>query len=309
MSNEFEVQRVSWEEARDTLRAIREQVFILEQGMPPELEIDGQDEAAYHFLGSLDGVPVACGRLQATGKVSRISVLPVHRGRNFGRKVLDAIIAEAGRLGLPHLYLHAQAHAGGFYRKAGFVASGEVFDEAEIPHIAMALDLQLPLDENPLDQPVSAVHYPQPFAAAAVALCQGARRELRIQSPQLDHRVFDRPELVDAISALARSGAQACVQILISDPRPLVQRGHRLLELARRLPSTVLIRQLSEHPQWNDETVVIRDRNGVLYKPGGSDHEGFFEPDSPASTRKHLELFDELWRQASADPDLRSLTL
>jgi hypothetical protein len=52
---------------------------------------------------------------------------------------------------------------------------------------------------------------------------------------------------------------------------------------------------------------VIRDRDGVLYKPGGSDHDGFYEPDSRASTQGHLELFDELWRYSVEDPDLRNL--
>ena len=55
--------------------------------------------------------------------------------------------------------------------------------------------------------------------------------------------------------------------------------------------------------------VVIRDHDGVLYKPAGSDHDGFYEPDSRASTRKHLELFEELWRYSVQDTELRTLSL
>ena len=97
------------------------------------------------------------------------------------------------------------------------------------------------------------------------------------------------------------------MRILVSDARSLVTRGHKLLQLARRLPSVVHIRKLAEHPQWNNETIVIRDRDGVLFKPGGSDHDAFYEPDSRASTVRHLELFDELWRYSVEDPELRSL--
>ena len=156
---------------------------------------------------------------------------------------------------------------------------------------------------------LSGVEYPHPFDDLVVSLCDGAARQLCIQSPRLDHEVFDSPGLVQAISALVRGSRQTEVRILISDSRSLVGRGHRLLELARRLPSSVRIRKLEEHPDWNGETVVIRDQNGVLYKPGGADNEGFYEPDSRASTRRHLERFDVLWRFSVEDPNLRSLSV
>jgi hypothetical protein len=156
---------------------------------------------------------------------------------------------------------------------------------------------------------ITGIAYPQPFAAYAVALCESAARYICILSPQLDHAAFDHSELVDALSALARRSRQTQVRILISDSRPVVGYGHQLLQLARRLPSTVYIRKLEEHPNWNNETAVIRDRDGVLYKPGGSDHDAFYEPNSRASTLRHLELFDELWRLSVADPELRALHL
>ena len=55
--------------------------------------------------------------------------------------------------------------------------------------------------------------------------------------------------------------------------------------------------------------MVIRDHDGVLYKPGGADHEGFYEPDSRASTRRHLDLFNDLWRYSVEDIELRALSL
>jgi len=155
----------------------------------------------------------------------------------------------------------------------------------------------------------SGIEYPQPFATYAVALCASASRYICILSPQLDHAVFDSSALMDALSALARRSRQTQVRILISDARPVVGRGHQLLQLSRRLPSTVHIRKLEEHPNWNNETVVIRDRDGVLYKPGGSDHDAFYEPNSRASTLRHLELFDELWGFAVEDAELRALHL
>lgn len=156
---------------------------------------------------------------------------------------------------------------------------------------------------------VNAIDYPRPFDDYAVKLCRSASRYLCILSPALDHAAFDNPALADAISALVRGSQQTEVRILVSDTRKLVSKGHLLLNLARRLPSKVHIHKLAEHPDWNDETVVIRDRDGVLYKPGGSDHDAFYEPASRASTRRHLERFNELWRFSAKDVELRSLSL
>lgn len=156
---------------------------------------------------------------------------------------------------------------------------------------------------------IQGVAYPHPFDDLAVSLADSASRYICIMSPRLDRAAFDRDELATALSALARSSRQTEVRILVADTRGLVGRGHRLLELARRMPSLVQIRRLSEHPDWNGQTIVIRDRDGVLYKPGGPGHDGFYEPDSRASTRQHLELFEELWRYSVADPELRTLSV
>ena len=132
------------------------------------------------------------------------------------------------------------------------------------------------------------VEYPHPFDELAIALAESAARYVCILSPALDPEAFDNADLVGALSALARSSRQTTFS-----PRHTATKA------------SIHIRKLAEHPDWNGETIVIRDRDGVLYKPGGSDHDGFYEPDSRASTQGHLELFDELWRYSVEDPDLR----
>ncbi len=159
------------------------------------------------------------------------------------------------------------------------------------------------------DEFISGVEYPHPFGDLAVELCRTAARHLCILSPRLDHAAFDNPELAAAISTLARNSRQSEIRILINDSRSLVSRGHSLLELARRIPSSVRIQKLAEHPDWNNQTVVIRDRDGVLYKPGDSNHEAFYEPSSRASTERHLELFNDLWRYSEQDTNLRTLSI
>ena len=149
--------------------------------------------------------------------------------------------------------------------------------------------------------------YPHPFDELAVELCNSARRYLRILSPDLDHDVFDNDELREAISNLARRSRHKEVRILVSDTRALVQRGHRLLELARRVPSLVHIQVLAEHPEMNDDVMVIRDMDGLLFKPGDSEHQGRYEPDSRPITEGYVEKFDELWERSVPDVELRRL--
>ncbi|MDZ7781602.1 MAG: hypothetical protein U5K56_01175 [Halioglobus sp.] len=161
----------------------------------------------------------------------------------------------------------------------------------------------------PHDEFIAGVDYPHPFDEYAVALVESAARYICILSPGLDHAAFDSEELTEALSALARRSRHTRVRILIADSRDIVSRGHRLLQLARRLPSAVHMQKIPEHPDWKGETVVIRDRDGVLFKPAGPGDDGFYEPGSRASTQRHLELFDELWRYSEEDPELRSLRL
>jgi len=151
------------------------------------------------------------------------------------------------------------------------------------------------------------VKYPQPFDDLAVQMAGSATRHVFVISPRLDYRVFDNQNLTSALSALVKRSRSTEVRILIADSRPLLNRGHRLLELARRLPTSIKIRKLDEHPRWGGETVVIGDRDSVLFKPADANHEAFFQPNSPATARQYLELFTELWNCGSDDIELRSL--
>ena len=159
------------------------------------------------------------------------------------------------------------------------------------------------------DDSFFSVAYPHPFDERVVELCQSAARHLYILSPNLDPAVFDSSELSEAMSALARDSRQTEIRLLVHDIRALATRGHRLLSLARRMPSSLHMRKIADHPLWKGQTLVLRDRNGVLYKPGDADHDAFYQPDSRAYAEQYLEQFEELWRFSEEDPNLRSLSV
>lgn len=121
--------------------AIRRRVFIEEQRVPEEIELDADDAHAFHALALLDGVAIGCGRMLAHGagevKIGRMAVLPEHRSGGIGAQILRFLIDRARARGVHKAILHAQLTAEGFYLKQGFKPLGEVFEEAGITHRLM----------------------------------------------------------------------------------------------------------------------------------------------------------------------------
>lgn len=134
----FSIERVLWSEAESRLRAVREAVFMAEQGVPAELEWDGLDPLCVHFL-AFGGRSEAIGTARFTpdGHVGRMAVLEPWRGQGVGRALLEAAVSEARRRGLRKLALNAQTHAQGFYLRFGFEPQGGEFLDAGIPHVRM----------------------------------------------------------------------------------------------------------------------------------------------------------------------------
>lgn len=117
---------------------IRDVVFCREQGVSPEEEWDGQDDACDHFVLYEGGTALAGARARPFGpgafKIERVAVLKEQRGRGLGKAIMSAVI---DRMGASTALLNAQTGAEGFYRRLGFVAEGGVFQEAGIDHVKM----------------------------------------------------------------------------------------------------------------------------------------------------------------------------
>ena len=131
------INNVAWSEVGAALGAIRRQVFVEEQGVPEELEWDGLDAGASHFLAQVDGVAVGCARLLSDGHIGRMAVLQPWRGRGIGTALLRAVLDACRRRGQAQVFLNAQIAALDFYRRLGFHAVGGEFMDAGIPHLRM----------------------------------------------------------------------------------------------------------------------------------------------------------------------------
>lgn len=128
------IERVFWLEAEEALSQIRRKVFIEEQNVPEELEWDGEDENAIQLLALYDDMPVGSLRMLADGHLGRMAVLKAFRNRGIGRRLMQQMIQIGKEQAMHQLELSAQTHAVSFYLQFGFIADGEVFMDAGIPH-------------------------------------------------------------------------------------------------------------------------------------------------------------------------------
>ena len=126
-----------YESHTENICAIRYEVFVDEQNVPEELEIDGLDGKAKHVLTFVDDVPIGTGRILSDGHIGRVAVLKNYRGLGIGKSIMKELIKCAQDLSLEKVWLSSQWHAHSFYLDLGFVCVGEIYKEAGIDHIKM----------------------------------------------------------------------------------------------------------------------------------------------------------------------------
>ncbi|MFE0556061.1 GNAT family N-acetyltransferase [Paenibacillus sp. NPDC058910] len=144
-----EIINVSTEEQLQQALDIRKDVFVLEQKVPIDLEIDDYDRLdsdAHHVLIKSEGQYAATGRItyynKDSAKMQRIAVRKPFRSKGIGRVLMMALEAQARELKLQYSVLDAQVQAEAFYRKLGYeTISDEPFDDAGIPHVRMKKEL------------------------------------------------------------------------------------------------------------------------------------------------------------------------
>lgn len=119
---------------------IRLEVFVKEQKVPEEIELDEYDSIAEHVIAYREGKPVGCGRVflnDEYARIGRVAVLSEERKKGTGKLICEELIKIAREKGAKRFVLDAQVRAIGFYQKLGFSVTSEVFMEAGIEHVRM----------------------------------------------------------------------------------------------------------------------------------------------------------------------------
>ncbi|MDD3518708.1 MAG: hypothetical protein PHQ14_10195 [Chromatiales bacterium] len=142
----------------------------------------------------------------------------------------------------------------------------------------------------------------------AAALATQARRSLYIASWDLDPYVYDQPDFVQSVSALARSSRYADVRILIRDNGIILKQGHGLVRLYQRIPSRVQLRRQVEDMEPMTEAFLVADQDGYLHRRLADRYDGEARFHALRRARELVTLFKQAWEQSLPDPSLRRLT-
>jgi predicted GNAT family N-acyltransferase len=134
---DLRIELLPWERARAYAAPIRFAVFVEEQRVPAEIELDEMDAKSLHAVAVGDRVAVGTGRLLPDGHIGRMAVLKDWRGRGVGSLILKTLVDAARSRGEREIVLSAQVHATAFYRAHGFVEEGAEYLDAGIPHVDM----------------------------------------------------------------------------------------------------------------------------------------------------------------------------
>lgn len=306
----------TFEADRRDLLAVREEVFVAEQRVPPELEVDGDDARSIHLIArDPDGRPIGTGRLTPDGRIGRMAVLKPWRGRGVGSAILRSLIETARQRGAREVSLSSQVAAEPFYARFGFVAEGEPYDDAGIPHRTMRLPLA-PLAEPPRRSAAekAAIEEAREIDSLAAAreavdrIAGEARRGLLIYTRDLEPDLYDREPVLEAIKRIALSGREGKVRILVQEPALAAGHGHRLVHLAQRLSTAIEIRTpVTEEDRQYPSAFVVNDGGGLLVRPIGSRWDGEARFAAPGSARQWRDLFEQVWQRAEPPPELRRL--
>lgn len=124
----------------DAAFALRHDVFVLEQHVPPDLERDDYDLTATHFVAIAEGEVVGTLRilfLPEHAKIGRVAVRQSWRGQGIAKQLMQTAMDYIRAQGQERLYLTAQTDKVGLYERLGFVAFGDQFEDGGMPHLAM----------------------------------------------------------------------------------------------------------------------------------------------------------------------------
>ncbi|MBD3646343.1 MAG: hypothetical protein HUJ31_02565, partial [Pseudomonadales bacterium] len=238
--------------------------------------------------------------------------------------------SKATRFGFTNCHLSGLARLAPLFEKAGFEPDGEVWQEHGLDHRRFRREIvQTGDDIHPdprravtwgedyeesvyhlgKDNRILLLRREDEFARVTLEMARQATRSLRIYSPLLDHKLYDNRELREVCSALARKNRYTTVEILIFDSHRIVKNGHALLEISRKLSSSISIRIVHpDYRQMNHE-YVLADGEGIIYRLDHEVYEGYANFYDVAENNRRGREFSAAWESSLNDPNLRQLKI
>ena len=314
---EFSVEPATWSADSADLRAVRNEVFVLEQGVPEDEEWDELDARSQHVVArDRDGRAIGTGRLTPLRTIGRMAIVRDWRGRGVGAAILRVLVERARELHYDAVELHSQTHAITFYAQAGFVAHGDEYDECGIAHRNMRLELE-PLPLRP-PAPLAAESAVEAWTSATrdeariatLGVLASARREVAILTRDLDPDLFDHADVLDALKRVALERPNAHIRFLVYEPARAGMLAHRVIALAQRLSSVFAMRTpVEEVDRQFAGAFIVNDHDGYFERALASRFEGEGNRHAPPRAAQLLSQFNQVWERSVPAEELRRLEL
>ena len=299
------IELTDWDTSSHQLTAVRSNVFVEEQNVPADIELDEFDAAAVHWLAYSGDIPVGTCRMLADGHIGRLAVLKDYRRLDIGKKLLLAAIDAARSKGLFDVYLNAQIHATGFYEGFGFTVYGEEFMDAGIPHLPMRLQLE----KQRLLGKHGGDFFIEDFSQHSLDLVQQTTKQLHILSLDLAPNTFGTKRMIDSLSALARRNRYTEIRLLVIDTSKMINVSNPLLTLQRRLSSSIALRKIGSSTQEITDNLIIADGSGLIVQSIKEPGKAWGNFNNKPVAKNYLSQFEVLWRNSKEDPNLRALSI
>lgn len=145
------------------------------------------------------------------------------------------------------------------------------------------------------------------YARAITALLTEARHTIAIFSPELHPVVFDRPSVLEAVRGFALRNKRSSMRVLVRNAEPVAREGRQLVEMARRLSSSITLRALSDDFRDREDAFVIADDTRYALRRQAATWDGLHDHTRPEIARQLMTAFEEMWEHSSPDPGFRRL--
>lgn len=334
----FDIAETSWRQDKKAIYQVREDTFVKELGLPSAVIQDSTDELdseVTHWVARISsGQIVGVVRMSHEGVITGLAVLPEHRHQGIAYSLLDSAITKGYRLGLAQIMLTAVDSLSNFYLNAGFRQNSDAYldDGRTYQDFIRSLPMQQThrLDDQSLQNVSRSLVEGNPhrseckigesnqiillkkeeeFLSMILKMSSQASVSIRLHSPLLDHKLFDNKEVRDFFSALARKNRYTSIEILTYDSHRIIKNGHLLLELSRRLSSSMTIRLVHPDYQQSNQEYLLVDGIGFIFRQDYEKYEGVANFKDVSEVDRLTRQFLRAWETSVIDPNFRQLNI
>ena len=324
---DFDTREVTWDKFGKLIRVVRQNVLVGELDLPETFVKDEVDNVATHWVAEADsGQTIGSVRMTVEGELSRLAVLPEHRHKGIGHTLIELAVTKARRFGLQEVHAEVLEHLVPMYLDGGFTPEPQTHTAYDHKHRKLTKilddedqdvtlrglvgneleDVAYRLGE---DKKYILLRNEDDFRNIIMEMCQQATHSIRILSPFLDHKLFNSTELKEVFSALARRNKNTFIEILLYDSHRVVKNSHAILEISRKLPSSISFKIVHPELRQQNHEFVIVDGCGLVHRLDHEVYEGYANFRDVTEANRLTRQFVRAWESGLHDPNLRALRI